>query len=277
MPLFSALSCSKDTGFTKNGLLCRKKKSIKTLIFDYNQNTCMEPNIRFISIDDNHVDLLILKEYAAAFPFLTHCGSFSSSAEGLLAVETIKPDLIFSDIEMPDISGLQMLKQIKEKVPIAVFITSHPEFALEGFELSVLDYILKPVTADRFLKTASRIKEYWEMKQKAILYEVLFEKESLIIKDGHSQIKLPQQDIIYLEAMQDYTKVVTEKKNYLTLTTLTGFLEKLSDNNFIRVHRSYAVAIKKINELHNNRIICGNLEIPIGKTYRNSIARLKLL
>jgi len=236
----------------------------------------MEQNIRFISIDDNPVDLLILKEYASAFPFLTHCGSFSSSAEGLLAVETIKPDLIFSDIEMPDISGLEMLKLIKEKVPIAVFITSHPEFALEGFELSALDYILKPVTADRFLKTASRIKEYWEMKQKAILYEVLFEKESLTIKDGHSQIKLPQQDIIYLEAMQDYTKVVTENKNYMTLTTLTGFLDKIANNNFLRVHRSYAVAVKKIKELHFNKIVCGGITIPIGKTYRSAVAQIKL-
>jgi DNA-binding LytR/AlgR family response regulator len=254
-----------------------QKESIKTLIFENNHQAFMEKNICFISIDDNLVDQLVLKEYASAFPFLKHCGSFNSSTEGLLAVDKIKPDLIFLDIEMPGISGLEMLRQIKEKVPIAVFVTSHPEFALEGFEMSALDYILKPVTAQRFLTTARRIEEYWEMKQKAILYEVLFEKESLTIKDGHSQIKLPQQDIIYLEAMQDYTKVVTENKNYLTLTTLTGFLEKLSENNFLRVHRSYAVAIKKINELHSNRIICGNLEIPIGKTYKNAIARLKLL
>jgi DNA-binding LytR/AlgR family response regulator len=177
---------------------------------------------------------------------------------------------------MPDISGLEMLKLIKEKVPIAVFITSHPEFALEGFELSALDYILKPLTADRFLKTVSRIKEYWEMKRKAILYEVLFEKESLTIKDGHSQIKLQQQDIIYLEAMQDYTKVVTENKNYMTLTTLTGFLDKIANNNFLRVHRSYAVSVEKIRELHSDRLVCGNSIIPIGKTYRLFVSKIKI-
>lgn len=237
----------------------------------------METTIRFIAIDDNAVDLLILKEYAAAFPFLKHCGSFSTPAEGLAEAKTIKPDLIFLDIEMPGQTGLDVLRQLKQEVPIAIFITSHPEFALEGFELSALDYILKPLTAERLSNTARRIEEYWDMKQKAILYEVLFENESLTIKDGYSQIKLPQQDIIYLEAMQDYTKVVTEKKNYMTLTTLTGFMEKLSNNNFLRVHRSYAVAIKKIRELHSNKIVCGDIEIPIGKTYRASIAQLKLI
>ena len=222
------------------------------------------------------IDLLLLKEYAAAFPFLQFQGSYSNTTEGLAAVEEINPDLIFLDIEMPGLSGFDILRKIKSKVSIAVFITSHPEFALEGFELSALDYILKPLTAERFALTAKRIEEYWSMKQKAISYEVLFEKESLIIKEGHNQIKLPQQDIIYLEAMQDYTKVVTEKKNYLTLTTLTNFLEKIPGNDFIRVHRSYAVAIKKIKELHATKVICNNIEIPIGKTYRPVLSKLIL-
>lgn len=236
----------------------------------------MQNTIRYIAIDDNPVDLLILKEYAADFPLLKHCGSFSNAIEGLAAAETIQPDLVFLDIEMPGTTGLEILRQLKSKVPIAVFITSHPEFALEGFQLSALDYILKPLTTDRFDHTAGRIHDYWDMKQKAISYEVQFEKESLTIKEGHNQIKLPQQDIIYLEAMQDYTKVVTEKKNYLTLTTLTGFLEKIANNNFLRVHRSYAVAINKIKELHANKVVCGNNSIPIGKTYRSALAQLKL-
>lgn len=236
----------------------------------------MLKTIRYIAIDDNVVDLLLLKEYAAAFPFLQYQGSYTNTTEGLAAAEEINPDLIFLDIEMPGHSGLDILRKLKAKVPVAVFITSHPEFALEGFELSALDYILKPLTAERFALTAKRIEEYWSMKQKAISYEVLFEKESLIIKEGHNQIKLPQQDIIYLEAMQDYTKVVTEKKNYLTLTTLTNFLEKIPGNDFIRVHRSYAVAIKKIKELHATKVICNNIEIPIGKTYRPVLSKLIL-
>lgn len=236
----------------------------------------MQKSIRYIAIDDNPVDLLILKEYSAAFPLLIPAGTFATPAEGLAAVERLQPDLVFLDIEMEGLNGLDLLRQIKEKIAIAVFITSHPEFALEGFELSALDYILKPLTPERFAHTARRIEEYWNMKQKAISYEVLFEKDSLTIKEGHNQVKLPQQDIIYLEAMQDYTKVVTEKKNYLTLTTLTSFLEKLSGNNFLRVHRSYAVAVKKIKELHATKIVCGDTIIPIGKTYRSLVAKVKI-
>ena len=237
----------------------------------------MLKTIRYIAIDDNVVDLLLLKECAAAFPFLQYQGSYTNTTEGLAAAEEINPDLIFLDIEMPGHSGLDILRKLKAKVPVAVFITSHPEFALEGFELSALDYILKPLTAERFALTAKRIEEYWSMKQKAISYEVLFEKESLTIKEGHNHVKLPQEDIIYLEAMQDYTKVVTENKNYMTLTTLTGFLEKLSGNKFLRVHRSYAVAVNKIKELHTDKIICGNQVIPIGKTYKALLSKIKLM
>ncbi|MEI9957666.1 MAG: response regulator [Ferruginibacter sp.] len=144
------------------------------------------------------------------------------------AIDTIKPDLIFLDIEMPEGSGLDILRQVKQKVPLAVFITSHPEFALEGFELSALDYILKPLTAERFTTTAKRIANYWEMKQKAISYEVLFENESLTIKEGHTQIKLSPHDIIYLEAMQDYTKVVTAKKKLSYLNHLNRLYRKIT-------------------------------------------------
>lgn len=237
----------------------------------------MPKPIRYIAIDDNLVDLLVLQEYSSSFSFLQHCGSFSNPGDGLTAVSSLQPDLVFLDIEMPETSGLSILRQVKEQVPMAVFITSHPEFALEGFELSALDYVLKPLTRERFLQTANRVEEYWDMKQKAQSYEVLFEKESLTIKDGHNQVKLAQEDIIYLEAMQDYTKIVTENKSYLTLTTLTGFLEKISTRKFIRVHRSYAVAVKKIKELHSTKLLCGTIEIPIGKTYRTAIAQLKLI
>ncbi len=236
----------------------------------------MQKTLRYIAVDDNPIDLLMLKEYAKEFPFLQQLGTYSTPADGLAAINELNPDLLFLDVEMPGSTGIELLKQVKEKVPVAVFITSHPEFAIEGFELSALDYIVKPLTEERFAATARRIEEYWAMKQKAEAYEVLFEAESLTIKEGHTQVKLPQSDIIYLEAMQDYTKVVTEKRNYLTLTTLTAFLEKLSDKKFMRVHRSYAVALGRIKELHAGKIICGNNEIPVGKTYRSMVTQIKL-
>ncbi|NML23742.1 response regulator transcription factor [Pseudoflavitalea sp. G-6-1-2] len=233
--------------------------------------------IRFIAIDDNPVDLMIIKEFSAAYPQLRHCGSFHAVGEALQALDEINPDLIFLDIELPGLSGIDLLRKIRNKVPIAVFITSHAEFALEGFELSAFDYILKPLTEERFAQNVRRIEEFWEMKQKANAYEVLFEQEMLIIKEGHTQIRLPQQDIIFLEAMQDYTKIVTGKKNYMTLTTLSAFLEKLPADRFLRVHRSYAVAKSRIKTLSAGKLVCDNYTIPIGKTYRSLLSNLNLL
>lgn len=236
----------------------------------------MEKSIRYIAVDDSILDLLTLEEYAGKYPFLEKLGSFGTAGEALVAVRELKPDLVFMDIEMPGMSGIEVLKQIKQYIPLAVFITSHPEFALDGFELSALDYIVKPVTGERFAATAKRLKDYWVMKEKAAAYEVLFEQESLVIKEGHCQVKLPVHDIIYLEAMQDYTKVVTERKNYLTLTTFTGFLEKVSPQKFLRTHRSYAVARSKITRIAGNNLLCGQFAIPIGKTYRTEVNSIRL-
>lgn len=237
----------------------------------------MQNQVRYIAVDDSLLDQLMLKEYAAKCSFLKALGYYSTPDEALVAVTEQQPDLIFLDIEMPGMTGVEVLRTIRQHVPLAVFITSHPEFAIEGFELSAFDYILKPITEERFAITVKRLDEYWSMKQKATAYEVLFEKEHIVIKDGYQQVKLPVHEIIYLEAMQDYTKVVTEKKNYLILSTLTGFLERLSAEAFLRVHRSYAVAIRKIKELHVDKLICGHAEIPIGKTYRGVLAQMKFL
>jgi DNA-binding LytR/AlgR family response regulator len=234
------------------------------------------PRIKFIAIDDNPLDLLFITEFARAYPFLENCGTFLNVLEGYEAQQYTKPDLIFLDIEMPGFSGLEVLRKVRADVSMAVFITSHPEFAIEGFELSALDYILKPLTEERFATAARKIREYWEMKQKSEAYEVMFEKDMLTIKEGYNQVRLAQQDIIYLEAMQDYTKIVTPKKNYMTLSSLSYFMEQLPANRFLRVHRSYAVALSQIRELRYAELVCENAVIPVGKTYRSMVAKLKL-
>ncbi|MCF0052140.1 LytTR family DNA-binding domain-containing protein [Dyadobacter sp. LJ53] len=234
------------------------------------------PGIRFIAIDDNPLDLLFISEFAKAFPFLQNCGTFANALEGYEAQQYIKPDLVFLDIEMPGFTGLELLKKIRSEVDIAVFITSHHEFAIEGYELSALDYILKPLTEARFQETARRIREYALMKHRAEAYEVLFGDDTLTIKEGHNQVKLSQKDIIYLEAMQDYTKIITQQKNYVTLSTLTCFMEQLPSDRFMRIHRSYAVSLNQIKELRHSEVVCNNTVIPVGKTYRSAIAKLRL-
>lgn len=113
------------------------------------------------------------------------------------------------------------------------------------------------------------------MREQSLSYQLLFQNDSITIQEGYNKIKIPVQDIIYLEAMQDYTKIVTPTKNYLTLTTLTAMLEKLPAGLVERIHRSYAVAISKIKELKSSEVLCGDKLLPIGKTYRSAIAQLK--
>lgn len=232
--------------------------------------------ITFIAVDDDILDLLAITELAKGYPFLQHCGSYQNAADALVAFNNINPDVVFLDVEMPGINGFDFLKTVKSKIPVSVFITSHPEFALTGFELSAIDYIVKPLTEERFAETVRRIREYLDIKRKAAAYSVLFEQETLTFKEGHNKVKIPQQDIVYLEAMQDYTKIITPHKIYMALSPLSNFLDNLPQNRFMRVHRSYAVSIKKIKELRYNELVCDDVTIPIGKTYRSAVAQIKL-
>jgi len=232
--------------------------------------------IKYIAIDDDLLDLLAVETLAGSYQFLQNCGAFQNAMEGITAIENIKPDVVFLDIEMPGISGLDLIATLKKYMPVCVFITSHPEFALDAFELSAFDYILKPLKDDRFAQTVRRVSEYLNAKRKAAAYEVLIEKEMLTFKEGYNQVRISQEDILYLEAMQDYTKIITRQKSYMALSPLSNFMTGLPPNRFLRVHRSYAVSVNKITELRHGEIVCENATIPIGKTYRSAVSQLKL-
>lgn len=225
-----------------------------------------------VIVDDNEIDCIILEEYASKYPALNLTGSF---ANPLAAIEFIKqhpPHLVFLDIEMPVTNGVSLLRTVRDCVPMAVFITSHPEFALDSIELSALDYILKPITEDRFAKMMNRIVEYWEMKQKATAYDVRIEGESIFVQQGYEKIKIMLGDIVYMEALHDYTKITTVQKRYITNLSLNKFLARLPKDKFARVHRSYAVAIDKVEKrTATNILLHGNHEVPLGKMYKQDL------
>ncbi len=232
-------------------------------------------SIRYIIVDDNEIDRLIVEQLAEGYTQLKNCGSFDDPLEAISAIRAIQPDLVFLDIEMPQATGIELLKAVRDMVPMAVFITSFPEFALEGFELSALDYILKPLTEERFAQSVKRIGEYWEMKTKSLAYDISVEQETITIKLGHDQMKLQLKDIIYLEAMNDYTKLVLNSKQFVTLVSLSRFLEQLPTNHFIQIHRSYAATISKIEKLGNQKVVmCNDIELPVSKSYRKDLRTL---
>lgn len=236
----------------------------------------MQPTIKYICIDDDPLEQMIINDLAAQFPDFEHKGNFSHPEEGLIAAFNLNPNLIFLDIDMPGMSGIEVMRKLKQHHAMVVFFTSHPEFALEGFELQAFDYILKPMKDERFYQLVRKVRDYLQLKQKASAYDVSFETETITIKEGHNYIKLPMHEIIYLEAMQDYTKIITSKKNYLTLTTFSALIDKLPIDQFLRIHRSYAVSKEKIKVLKNNELVCEEFTLPIGKTYRNAVAQVKI-
>ncbi len=222
------------------------------------------------------LDQMSLLSLLQPYSFLQHMATCNNAFDAYTAIHSLRPEIVFFDIDMPGGNGMDLLKTVKDIVPISIFVTSHMEYALESYELQVLDYLLKPATEERVTKTVERIKDFWQLKEKAEAWSVFFEQENITIKDGYNQLRIPVSDIVYVEAMKDYTKLVTPAKSYLTLSPFTQFIERLPAKLFMRVHRSYAVAIHKIKELRNNELLCGNQLIPIGKTYRPLISQLKL-
>jgi DNA-binding LytR/AlgR family response regulator len=221
-------------------------------------------------IEDDELDRKVTERFVRQIPFLHLTGSFENvlDAQSILKNNNIR--LLLMDIDMPVLNGLEFFKSLAN-APLCIFITAHPEYALEGFETQALDYIVKPLKLERFEQAVNRAKEYLEIREKAALYDIEFGKNTLSIKEGTATIQLKITDIIYLEALGDYTKVITAHKMYLTLHNLKSFIEKLPEQKFLRIHRSFAVAIDRIKLLKDNELVLDNVKLPVGKTFRRAV------
>ncbi len=227
-----------------------------------------------IIIDDDEIDRLTVLSYTKKFPELRIAGVFESTHDASALIEEQKIDILFLDIDMPLVSGLEFRKKMLH-IPVCVFITAHPEHAVESFEVDTLDFIIKPLKLDRFSKTVSRINEFMEVKHKAALLEKDFDLDTIYIKEGHEKVKIKLYDILYLEALKDYTLLITNQKRHCVLSSIGNILKEKHFKSFIRVHRSYAVQrqfVKKIStteiELNNNAVI------PVGRSYKDNLAIL---
>ena len=223
-----------------------------------------------IIADDSRADADLLTHYVKNEPSLDLIHTFSNGIEALSLIKEQKPPLLFLDIDMPMLNGIELFKRIGYS-PVCIFVTAHSEYALESYEAHAFDFILKPVTDRRFSDSVQRLNDYLELKERADLYDTLFEKGSIVIKEGSTNHRVPLKDIIYIEALNDYSKVVTAKKKYITLSKLKHFMEKLPPEDFIRIHRSYAVAKSKIESYTRDEVKTFAAELPIGKTYRREM------
>ena len=224
-----------------------------------------------IIVDDNEVDRLTTYSFAKRQPQLRVLGVVESAAEALELMEKEMPDILFLDIDMPDINGLELRKRTME-VPVCIYISSHPEHAIESFELDTLDFLVKPVKFARFEDAVMRIENFMEMRHKASLFEASVGGDAIYIKEGRDQVKVKLHDILYLEALKDYTLVVTAQKRHCVLSNLGALLKETHFCSFVRIHRSYAVQKQFIQKINATEVLLNNnMLLPLGRSFKTLI------
>jgi len=229
-----------------------------------------------IIADDDELDRLTLISYIRRYPFIQIAGAFESSVEVLTFLDkNALPDILFLDIDMPGMSGLDLRRQL-EQVLACIFVSSHPEFALESFEAAAFDYIVKPLNAGRFARIMDRLEHFLGIHHKAELLDYTLGADTLFIKDGHQHIKLQLHEIIYLEALKDYTGIITPKKKYSVLTPLGNLLKEKAFRSFIRIHRSYAIQKHFIREISPKEVMINGILLPIGRSYKETLEKVLL-
>jgi DNA-binding LytR/AlgR family response regulator len=221
--------------------------------------------INCLLIDDEPLALQLLEDYVSKTPYLKLAGKFEEPMQALSLLESREVDLLFLDIKMPDISGIDFFRSLSYK-PEVIFTTAHSEFALDGFELKALDYLLKPVSFEKFLAASNRVREYVELKNtKAIKGSDYF-----FINAAHKLHKLFYDDILYLEGLKDYTKIhlASPGPPLIILHNLKYFEDLLESSEFIRIHRSYIVSIRKVRTISRKSVTINSIELPVSDNYR---------
>lgn len=223
--------------------------------------------IKCIAIDDEPHALRQLAEYIEAVPYLSLEGAFESAFEACGFLHDNAIDLIFVDINMPDINGIDFVKSLSKNVKV-VFITAHSEYAYEGFQLDAADYLLKPISFTDFLKSANKVNERY-FQQNSNLPEIHQNRDYLFIKSEYRIIRINFKDIKYIESKREYVKIFLEGSEPITtLMSIKKLEETLPDNMFMRVHRSFIVNLEKITVVERNRIVFDNkVYIPISENY----------
>ena len=220
--------------------------------------------IRCIAIDDEYLALEVIENYVQKTPFLQMVATFTNPLEAIPAIQNGNVDLLFLDISMPEINGLHFLTSLTNP-PLVILTTAFSQFALEGFEADLIDYLVKPIGFERFLKAVQKAQLRLQKMGSADSPDYIF------VKSEHRVLRVNYGDILYIEGKKDYVAVHTREQTIDTLLTLTAFLDKLPASNFIRVHRSFIIAINKITSIERNSIFIGQIKIPIGDLFRDEL------
>lgn len=223
--------------------------------------------IKCIIIDDEPLAAEVIQTHLKEFPNMELLNTFTNALESLNIIETGGVDVVFIDINMPKMNGLDFIKSL-DKSPYFIITTAYREYAVESFDLDVLDYLVKPVPFTRFLKSINKISQKF-IKDRSDEVHQTAEKSFIFLKVDKKLIKIKFEDIYFIESLKDYIKVFTKSGDYLAHKSLSGITEELPSNQFLRLHRSFTVALDKIQALEGNSVLVADKRIPIGRKYIN--------
>lgn len=228
--------------------------------------------LKCVAIDDEPLALELLQTYIARFPQLKLVHSFDDAISAVELLRNTRVDLLFIDINMPDITGIDLVRSLQEK-PLIIFTTAHKQFAIEGFELDAVDYLLKPINIDRFTRAVHKAIDYYKYRNTPAQDD----NDCLFVHSEYKLVKILLNEIEYIESLEDYIKIhITGSKPVLTLMSMKKVLEKLPAEKFQRIHRSYIVSVAKVRSIQNRKVqLSAGTELPISDSYLNFINNWK--
>jgi two-component system, LytTR family, response regulator len=231
--------------------------------------------INCLAIDDEPLALKLLQDNISKVSYLNLVGFCADAFEAVRVLEKQPVDLIFIDIQMPGMSGLEFISSLENK-PLVIFITAYKQHALESYDLAVVDYLVKPVSMERFMKACNRAKEIYDLKALKTQTRSLPSKDFMFVTMDYSQVKLKFDDILLVEGLRDYLKIhlISSKNPLIVRGSLKSIESELPPAKFIRIHKSYLLSIEHITAVRKNSVFIRDLELPIGETYRESVDKL---
>ena len=233
--------------------------------------------IKCLVVDDEPMAIDVIRRYIQKLPTLQLAGECGNAIDALLFLQNEVVDVIFLDIRMPHLTGTEFAKALRNS-PKIIFTTAHKEYAIDGFELDAVDYLLKPIPFDRFLRAITKAYPQKSIELNAALPIVAAKKNNsgfIYLKADRKMVKVMLDEIQYIESARDYLKVITQNNSIITRQTISSIEAMLSENEFVRIHRSYIVSIKKIDSYTHEIVEIGRKELPIGKFYLNSFLKLQ--
>lgn len=233
--------------------------------------------VKCLIVDDEPMARDVIRRYVEQIPSLHIAGEFGNAIDATLFLQKNTVDMIFLDIRMPQLSGTDFVRSLRN-VPKIIFTTAHKEYAHEGFELDVIDYLLKPIRFDRFLRAVNKAYPQQAEMGNGVTnaqHDLRFASPFIYLKVDRKMIKIMLDDILYIESDKDYVRVFTTGSTIVTRQTISSVEAMLSENKFFRIHRSFIVSLDKIRSFSNEIVEIGNKELPIGKLYRNSFLKLQ--